>query len=80
MVHMSEGTFFHVVAHIIVHVCLQMSALLDSSGIPQELKYYLPLFCEVVFESPVMRNGGNEFTFKQVKMLFFFFFGKWSKK
>ena len=37
----------------------QMSALLDSSELPQELKYYLPLFCEVVFESPVMRNGGN---------------------
>ena len=36
-----------------------MSALLDSSELPQELKYYLPLFCEVVFESPVMRNGGN---------------------
>ncbi|KAL3870528.1 hypothetical protein ACJMK2_038582 [Sinanodonta woodiana] len=36
---------------------VQISALLDSSGVPQELKYYLPLFCEVLFESPVIRNG-----------------------
>ncbi|KAL3870529.1 hypothetical protein ACJMK2_038583 [Sinanodonta woodiana] len=36
---------------------VQIRALLDSSGVPQELKYYLPLFCEVLFESPMFRNG-----------------------
>ncbi|KAK3592274.1 hypothetical protein CHS0354_037563 [Potamilus streckersoni] len=36
---------------------VQISALLDSNGVSQELKYYLPIFCEVLFESPVVRNG-----------------------
>ncbi|XP_052223206.1 uncharacterized protein C05D11.1-like isoform X7 [Dreissena polymorpha] len=36
---------------------VQINALLDSSNVPQELKYYLPLFCEVLFESPLEREG-----------------------
>ncbi|KAK3088334.1 hypothetical protein FSP39_017783 [Pinctada imbricata] len=35
---------------------VQMNALLDSSAVSPELKFYLPLFCEVLFESPMMKN------------------------
>ncbi|XP_064616831.1 uncharacterized protein C05D11.1-like [Liolophura sinensis] len=36
---------------------VQMNALLDSTAVPQDLKYYLPLFCEVIFELPIERDG-----------------------
>ncbi|XP_041369326.1 uncharacterized protein C05D11.1-like [Gigantopelta aegis] len=36
---------------------VKIFALLDSNSIPQALRYYLPLFCELVTESPVMRDG-----------------------
>ncbi|XP_067661811.1 uncharacterized protein C05D11.1-like [Haliotis asinina] len=36
---------------------VQIVALLDSSTVPQKLKYYLPLFCEVLLESPILRDG-----------------------
>ncbi|XP_022082849.1 uncharacterized protein C05D11.1-like [Acanthaster planci] len=33
------------------------SVLLDTSSVPADLKPYLPLFMEIIFESPVMRDG-----------------------
>jgi len=32
--------------------------MLDSSKLSKEERYYLPLFCEVLFESPILRDGG----------------------
>jgi len=37
----------------------QINALLDTSSIPQDLKNYLPLLSQAMFESPVYRNGGK---------------------
>lgn len=36
---------------------VQINALLDSSELSTEERYYLPLFCEVLFESPILRDG-----------------------
>ncbi|XP_038073979.1 uncharacterized protein C05D11.1-like isoform X2 [Patiria miniata] len=33
------------------------SVLLDTSSVPGNLKQYLPLFIEIIFESPLMRDG-----------------------
>nr|KAG5705771.1 hypothetical protein BaRGS_027430 [Batillaria attramentaria] len=35
----------------------RMLALLDTSSLPLELKYHLPLFTESLMESPVLRDG-----------------------
>ncbi|ESO83908.1 hypothetical protein LOTGIDRAFT_222342 [Lottia gigantea] len=36
---------------------VEMTALIDSSGVPQEYKLYLPLFSEALMEIPIKRNG-----------------------
>ncbi|XP_060600571.1 uncharacterized protein C05D11.1-like [Ruditapes philippinarum] len=36
---------------------VQMHVMLDSTCLPQELKYFLPLYCEILFESPILRDG-----------------------
>ncbi|XP_071154933.1 uncharacterized protein C05D11.1-like [Mytilus edulis] len=36
---------------------VEVNALLDSTELSEEDRYYLPLFCEVIFESPILRNG-----------------------
>lgn len=36
---------------------VQMMVLLDSVNIPMELRYYLPLYLEILFESPILRDG-----------------------
>ncbi|XP_060071887.1 uncharacterized protein C05D11.1-like isoform X2 [Ylistrum balloti] len=36
---------------------VQISALLDSSSVSRDLRLYLPLLCQVVFESPILRDG-----------------------
>ncbi|XP_053381490.1 uncharacterized protein C05D11.1-like isoform X2 [Mercenaria mercenaria] len=36
---------------------VQMHVMLDSTCLPQDLKYFLPLYCELLFESPVLRDG-----------------------
>ena len=39
-------------------VCLQLSVVLDTAAVQEELKPYLSLFLEVLFESPILRDGG----------------------
>ncbi|OWF39921.1 uncharacterized protein C05D11.1-like [Mizuhopecten yessoensis] len=36
---------------------VQINALLDSSSVPRDLRLYLPLMCQVLFESPILRDG-----------------------
>ncbi|XP_064646790.1 uncharacterized protein C05D11.1-like [Lineus longissimus] len=36
---------------------IQMTVLFNCKTIPQELRLYLPLYLEVILESPIMRNG-----------------------
>ncbi|XP_048587317.1 uncharacterized protein C05D11.1 isoform X1 [Nematostella vectensis] len=36
---------------------VKLTALLDTSGLSEELKPYLSLYLEVIFESPVLRDG-----------------------
>lgn len=36
---------------------VQMMVLMDSVDIPMDLRYYLPLYLEVLFESPILRDG-----------------------
>ena len=37
---------------------LQLSVIMDTAAVPEELKPYLSLYLEVLFESPVLRDGG----------------------
>ena len=39
-------------------VSLQLTVLLDTAVVPEELKPYLSLYLEVIFESPLLRDGG----------------------
>ncbi|KAJ8023724.1 hypothetical protein HOLleu_36243 [Holothuria leucospilota] len=36
---------------------VQLKALMDTTNLPANLKMYLPLFTEVIFELPVQKNG-----------------------
>lgn len=36
---------------------VQISALLDSSSVSHSLRLHLPLMCQVLFESPILRDG-----------------------
>ncbi|XP_029633499.1 uncharacterized protein C05D11.1 [Octopus sinensis] len=36
---------------------VQITAVLDTVNIPKELRYFLPLYLETLFESPILRNG-----------------------
>ena len=40
-------------------VSLQLTVLLDTAVVPEELKPYLSLYLEVIFESPLLRDGGT---------------------
>ena len=37
----------------------QLTAVLDTAVLSWEQRLYLPLYLEVLFESPVLRNGGT---------------------
>ena len=37
----------------------QMNVLMESSGLSGELRKYLPLYSEVILESPVIRDGSK---------------------
>jgi len=42
-----------------VHVCvLQLTVLMDTMCVPVSLRPYLPLYLELVTESPVLRDDG----------------------
>ena len=41
---------------------LQLVAVLDTAALSKEMKMYLPLFLEVLFESPMIREGGGTHT------------------
>jgi len=43
---------------VFVFVRFQLSVLMDTASIPEELKPYLSLYLEVLFESPVLRENG----------------------
>ena len=36
-----------------------MNVILDTAIVPDELRLYLPLYSEIIFESPLLRNGGK---------------------
>ncbi|XP_011407072.2 PREDICTED: uncharacterized protein C05D11.1-like [Amphimedon queenslandica] len=48
--------FFLQVNHIKTKF-VEFSAVLDTSGLPKRLRFYLSLYSELLFESPVLRNG-----------------------
>ena len=39
----------------------QMTVIMDTENVPDNLKRYLPLYLELLLESPIMRNGGRAF-------------------
>ena len=43
---------------VFVFVRFQLSVLMNTASIPEELKPYLSLYLEVLFESPVLRENG----------------------
>ena len=40
---------------------LQLTAVLDTAVLSREQRLYLPLYIELLFESPILRNGGTSF-------------------
>jgi len=36
---------------------LQLTVILDTSALPEDLRFYLPLFADIIFESPILRDG-----------------------
>eukprot|EP00112_Aurelia_sp_Birch-Aquarium-sp1_P017903 Seg42.13_Seg42.8 transcript_id=Seg42.13_Seg42.8/GoldUCD/mRNA.D3Y31 product="putative protein C05D11.1" protein_id=Seg42.13_Seg42.8/GoldUCD/D3Y31 len=36
---------------------LQMTVVLNTSLIPHDLRFYLPLYADIIFESPILRDG-----------------------
>eukprot|EP00795_Rhopilema_esculentum_P010837 gene10837-19653_t len=36
---------------------LQMSVVFNTSAIPQDLRFYLPLYSDLIFELPILRDG-----------------------
>ena len=54
-----ESLFFSKICSIcLLCVSLQLTVLLDTAVVPEELKPYLSLYLEVIFESPLLRDGG----------------------
>jgi len=40
-------------------VILQITVFMDTAVLPKSLLLYVPLYLEMVFESPVLRDGGE---------------------
>lgn len=38
---------------------VQMTVLMDTNSVPLKLKPYLPLYLELILESPILRDGGE---------------------
>uniref|UniRef100_T1IR04 Presequence protease, mitochondrial n=1 Tax=Strigamia maritima TaxID=126957 RepID=T1IR04_STRMM len=36
---------------------IHLSAILNTSSLPYNLRLYLPIFCGIIFESPILRDG-----------------------
>ena len=44
---------------VIYHFCLlQLTAVLDTAVLSREQRLYLPLYLELLFESPILRDSG----------------------
>jgi hypothetical protein len=48
-----------------------MSVLLNTTCVPADLRPYLPLYLEVILESPIVRNGGNDYVIDVVRVVEF---------
>ena len=44
---------------LVLFFLTQMTVTLNTAAVPVELKPFLSLYLEVIFESPVLRNGGR---------------------
>ena len=40
--------------------CMQLTVVLDTAALPKELLLYTSLYLELLFESPLLRDGGEE--------------------
>ena len=50
----------HLSMSCIISWCVyQLTAVLDTAVLSREQRLYLPLYIELLFESPVLRNGGT---------------------
>eukprot|EP00794_Sanderia_malayensis_P015886 gene15886-17486_t len=54
--HLSEIPFAFQLDHI-KSLFLQMTVVLNTSNVPQNLRLYLPIYADILFESPILRDG-----------------------
>ena len=51
---------FHLRLELFLYGCgLQMTVLMDTMCVPVDLRAYLPLYLELITESPVLRDDGE---------------------
>ena len=65
-------SFFNLVKNCsCVYMCIQLTVLMDTMCVPVSLRAYLPLYLELITESPVLRDDGVCCRFFQEEVLLF---------
>lgn len=54
---MNEVVLYKYIIRTLMFV--QMTVLMDTNSVPLKLKPYLPLYLELILESPILRDGGE---------------------